>query len=117
MKGDGMRIVGVATGRGGEGGRIAERRGRVKACARDGGGEEPLEKPGREGFADPLVVARAAVDVFREEKPLSCERRASIGRSLRHVEAIGVSRGRSGRRRKGEKERNEEKRDERLRFD
>lgn len=90
-----MRTVGVATGRGGgEGGRIAERRGRVKACARDGGGEEPLEKPRREGFADPLVVARAAVDVFREEKPLSCERRASIGRSLRHVEAIGASRGR-----------------------
>lgn len=65
----------------------------MKACARDGGGEEPLEKPRREGFAaaaDPLVVVRAAVDVFREEKPLSCERRASIGQSLKHVEAISV---------------------------
>lgn len=89
MKRDGMRVV-AATESEGKRRRVAERRGRVKACARDGGGEEPLEKPGREGFDPPRSSARAAVDVFREEKPLSCERRASIGQSLKHVEAISV---------------------------
>lgn len=85
----------------------------MRARRRGAGGKErgtPWKSRGERfaAVADPLAVARAAVDIFREEKP-SCE--SASGTIVARVGAISVSRERGSereRRREGERKIEEE---------